>query len=79
MNFYPNPVNSSLTGKIQSISNESNLSVEIYNLQGNLLFEATTGLVGGTFTLDVESLEKGLYILKTEGNDVNYTGKFFKE
>lgn len=75
LNVYPNPANNTI--QIQySFTDES--SIEVTNMQGQLLYISKPGSVN-VFTLDISSLEDGLYFVRiTEPGNVTSVRKFIK-
>ena len=63
---YPNPVGTSLNVEIQSEGPERNVKLILYNSRGNKISERRINLVAATntTTIDVTSLQPGMYILK---------------
>lgn len=70
LSIYPNPVKSILN--IQGLTNSVN--VTIYDVLGKNVMNKT---LNGTSTLDISTLDNGLYFLKFE--DTNSTFKFIKQ
>ncbi len=64
---YPNPASSQLT--VQTLEGNSNFSVELFDMLGNMVIE-TASVAATKTTLDVSGLAKGIYVVKTtvEGN-----------
>ncbi len=78
---YPNPFTNTLSLTIQGKTN-AQLSIDIYDLQGRLISSASSRLLNGTNTIPVEgiqSLETGIYFLKTTVNGVTTTSKIIKQ
>lgn len=71
--LYPNPVKETLN--IQAKTNNTINSVEIYNLNGQVV----TAFTNAISKLDVSSLAKGTYLLKANTNQGVTTTKFVKE
>ena len=61
-NVFPNPTNSVLNIEFQTEPN-SNLVIEIYDLQGRLVLSETTGNASNNKTIDVSQFNNGTYIL----------------
>ena len=72
---YPNPANENLT---LVFSNDLfNSSVNIYDLQGRLVFH--NNLVADKTTIDISLLTNGIYFISVSNNDKTATSKFIKE
>lgn len=70
INFYPNPANNFLNIKLT----KENTLIQIYDLSGRIRISLKTQ--SSVETIDISTLEKGVYILKTiEGNELK-TAKF---
>ncbi|WP_051220613.1 T9SS type A sorting domain-containing protein [Flavobacterium filum] len=69
--IYPNPVDEVL--HIQSTNFRTINAVKIYDLQGKLVKEATNE------TINVSSLAEGLYIVKVETEEGEFSKKFIKK
>jgi len=70
---FPNPVTTDLTIQIETGS----YKVSIYSLLGTLLVDKE---ISGTIKTNLQSLAKGIYILKIQDLDSNnsFNGKFIK-
>ncbi|MFN7045895.1 MAG: T9SS type A sorting domain-containing protein [Flavobacterium sp.] len=69
--LYPNPVKNILNIKSTDFINLK--GVKIFDLQGKLIIEDTNDII------NVSSLSKGLYIIKVETEEGEFTKKFIKE
>jgi hypothetical protein len=69
ISIYPNPVRSSFTIELNDIQD-----VKIYNSSGSLL-----RTIKKSQKINVEDLEKGLYLLRIKTKDKIYNSKFIKE
>ncbi len=71
---YPNPSTGWFEIAFQE-QNDATKTVEVYNLEGRLLYEATSNKLG--LTLDLSQLFSGIYVLKVtaiqSGIENNYT------
>ncbi len=75
--LYPNPANNEIT--IQTIGQNSKIiSLAIYNTQGVML-RSISNINEPVFTLPIESLNSGMYILKAETNGAVTHKKFEKQ
>ncbi|GAB4451296.1 MAG: hypothetical protein OHK0036_11590 [Bacteroidia bacterium] len=70
--IYPNPASNQIN--IISTKNNFEMSVQIYNFMGALVVETFTH----NGSLDISSLQDGLYVLRIKEKDKWYTYKFIK-
>lgn len=78
---FPNPFSQSITLKVTPVSaQDKTSSIELYTLQGALVYKKEIGRQGATITTlnDLPELARGLYILKTIVNDTPYTIRMIK-
>lgn len=75
VSVYPNPVNDYLTIQINN-TQTLNGKLKIYNSNGRLILEGS--LFENKSQLNVNSLPKGLYLIKVISDKDVYEGKFFK-
>jgi hypothetical protein len=68
VSVYPNPS----TGRLQ-IKADSVVSVELVDVLGKVVF--TSKNVNNDTILDLSSLNKGIYLAKITGENINYTEK----
>ena len=73
INIYPNPATESIF-----ISNirEEKINLSIYDIQGRIVLEET---IYENQSINIKSLEKGVYQIKLEGNKTIETRRFIKE
>lgn len=80
-NFYPNPVNTSLTFEYY-ISKDAEVSYDLYNLSGSLVYSTkseTQQRGAHEQTIDMSQLAEGTYILRIRVNQTNYSEKIIKK
>lgn len=70
LSIYPNPTSESFT--VQSSQLVLETAISLYDLQGKLLFSEKMLPQNGKLTMEVSSLEKGIYFVKisSEGNSI---------
>ena len=73
--IYPNPAQTQLT--IEPGESNGNNLISIYNLQGQLVLQQQSNQ--SKVELNIESLPKGMYIVKITNNKTSMTGKFVKD
>lgn len=73
---YPNPVKSGSILSLVPSENHSIQSVQVYNLQGQLVFE--TFEIEHSITIP-DDLKNGIYLIKVIGETLSYTSKLFIE
>jgi hypothetical protein len=68
VNVFPNPTKNNLQLELNMVADQENASLEIYNIQGQLVKQRTLSLVGGlqNIALDIEDLETGVFTLKVK-------------
>ena len=77
--FYPNPANDNISFNLSN-SNAETCAIEIINLMGQSVMKKTLGsAVNIKEVIDISSLEKGTYILKTTLGDKSEARKLLKE
>jgi len=74
INIYPNPVKDALT---ISFSSPEKGVVEIFDMQGKVVYQASVNKK--LSTIDVSTLQKGVYTLKVTTSKGNFSKKFTKE
>lgn len=74
LKVYPNPASKYIT--LETNIND-NYCVEILNPDGKIILREEQR--GDTFQLNIESLERGVYILKIYGNNFSQTSKMIKQ
>lgn len=72
--FYPNPVKTTITAKIDK---GENAVVDIYDAQGKLLLKSRN--VGNNDMIDFSSYPKGVYILKINVGNKEFSEKIIKD
>lgn len=74
--IYPNPSTGLINLVVNSISYQD-MSVEIFNISGDLQFKSSIPTSSGnsTIPLDLKNLTDGIYMLKLSGNDFYITRK----
>ena len=74
-NVYPNPVTEEL---IIALADDTTLSIELYNTQGERLLSRNLGGAQGLFRLDMSSLAPGLYFYTLRSGNKIQPGKVMK-
>lgn len=64
---YPNPTTETIY--ISGFEPENSIILELFDLTGKKVLKSKQSLNGGTFSLNLEGISKGVYILKTIQND----------
>lgn len=75
--LYPNPVVTELNIDISQIKSEQS-TIEIYSLEGKKIYSQNFSHCGGVHSLNVEFLERGIYIYRFQTNNQVLTTKFIK-
>lgn len=75
ISVYPNPASTRLNFDFGNLITE-NISVEIFDMSGRLVKSVR---MNGNESLNIENLEKGGYLLKTNINEINFCLKWWKE
>lgn len=77
VSIYPNPVKDNLNINIKDFSGE--ISVKIIDINGREVFNKNINNFITSNTLDLSSFSSGIYILKLNGEDLNYSEKIILE
>ncbi|MDA3892696.1 MAG: T9SS type A sorting domain-containing protein [Salinivirgaceae bacterium] len=80
INPYPNPCTSILNIAHNGLNN-SNAQIEIYDLSGKIMYNknVTTGTVKNEISININHLEKGLYIIFVKTAEQSVSRKFIKK
>ncbi len=80
MNVYPNPVSDNIYININS-SSESRVYVNLYRIDGKLIKNTLIDVkeANTLIRIPVSDIKKGLYILKVQGKQINFTTKVVKQ
>ena len=78
--YYPNPVKDRLNISTKGLMAES-LQLELYNLQGVLLYKGThqTSAASNSVSLKTDELKQGVYLLRIKANGQEHNLKISKE
>lgn len=78
--LYPNPNNGSMTVGVFA-DNEQDISIKVYNVLGEVIFENTQSKVFGemSFNIDITNESNGLYFLELTTDSGKVTTRFVKE
>ncbi len=79
-NLFPNPADNQLTLQVPA-TNDNKFNYAIYNAYGSLVLKKDKGVVGGNVfeTIDISTLESGLYVLRFDIGNAAATQKFLKK
>lgn len=72
---FPNPVDDLLNVTVYGYS--GSLGITIFDINGRKVYNENVENFKITRTIDLDKLQRGVYILKLTGNHVNYTKKLF--
>jgi chitinase len=75
--FYPNPVNTTLTYKLPV--NTKQHSINVLNMSGERILNASFGDTGNQHSLDVSEWKQGMYIIRVSGAGFQNTFKVMKK
>lgn len=64
---YPNPVVDVLT--VQNVAIEGNAVIEVLDIEGRVIISNTVSNVFGNFTIDMSTVESGVYFVKVTSDD----------
>ena len=70
---FPNPTNGMLNIRINHFS--GNVSIEVVDINGRTVFSQIDGYFNIEKSVNLSSLQKGIYILKLSNSGINYTEK----
>lgn len=71
--IYPNPTNGLLNININNYIGE--LQIKVYDLNGRQVYNQNVTNFNNTNAIDLESLSTGIYVLKLQGENLNYSEK----
>ena len=79
IHLFPNPAVDALTVQFL-MGQQENMTLEIYNTAGQLVWETTYSQFLGQFntTIDLSSLAKGTYFLRASSPTISYSEKVMK-
>jgi len=74
--LYPNPASSFTTIEIEIVHSD-NFNIQVYDLQGRVVIEEMDIYINGYFEkqLDISKLNKGIYFIQIQGNELKETRK----
>jgi hypothetical protein len=64
---------------LTSDRNFNDVTISIYNLNGQEVYRGKQSLSGSKQRIDVSALSTGFYLLRAQGDGLNQTTKFLKE
>ncbi|HEX8562781.1 MAG TPA: T9SS-dependent M36 family metallopeptidase [Flavobacterium sp.] len=73
---YPNPSNGLVTLRINQYS--GNLTVQVVDINGRVVFASADENFNEERTIDISHLQSGMYLMKINGDALNYTHKIIK-
>lgn len=73
---YPNPTNGSINLRINKFTGKIN--IQIVDINGRTVYNQTDDNFNVEKTININSLQSGVYILKLSGDNLNYTQKVIK-
>lgn len=73
INIFPNPTNGVLNITIADYI--GNLNIELYDINGRKVFQQNMDNFNTLNSIDIKSLQSGIYIIKMDGDDLTYTQK----
>lgn len=71
--IYPNPTNGLINIKINQFSGKLNL--QVFDLNGRVVYSLNNTDFNIEKTIDLNSLQSGMYVVKIDGDNLNYTKK----
>lgn len=76
INLFPNPATAKATLSL-SLQNETEVRMEVYDMQGRKLNDISTKVMTGEFihSLDVSDYQEGIYLIRISGTGFNKTKK----
>lgn len=75
--IYPNPTNGMVNININNYIGE--LQINVYDLNGRQVYNQNVTNFNNTNAIDLESLSTGIYVLKLNGENLNYSEKIIIE
>jgi len=77
LSCYPNPTDKQLN--IEMTDTEGNISIEVYSTSGQIVLKRAGSFYNNLHTLDVSSLESGIYLCKVSTDDNTNMTSFIKQ
>lgn len=74
---YPNPTNNNLNIRILNYSGK--LNIQLFDINGRIVLDQNMNDFNIENTVNIQKLQSGIYMLKIEGENLNYTQKVIKE
>lgn len=74
---YPNPANNNLNISILNYSGK--LNIQLFDLNGRVVVEQKVDSFNLESTINIQSLQAGVYMLKVQGDNLSYTQKIIKQ
>jgi hypothetical protein len=74
LSIFPNPATNVIN--IETLKSETNNKMQVFNIQGTLLFEKV--FYGSTFQTDLSNLSNGVYFVQIISENLNQTIKVIK-
>jgi extracellular elastinolytic metalloproteinase len=74
--IYPNPTNSIFNLKVNGYSGK--LSIKVIDLNGRVILEDSEDNASSIKTINLSAFQAGMYIVKVQGDDLNFTQKLIK-
>jgi hypothetical protein len=75
--IYPNPIKDNLNINIKDFSGE--VSIQIIDINGREVFSKNINNYNTSNTLDLSAFSSGIYVLKLNGEGLNYSKKIILE
>lgn len=75
--IYPNPANESINIDIAKYVGE--LQIKIYDINGRQVYAENANNFNNSYSINLNGLSKGIYILKLQGENLNHTEKIILE
>jgi|GEM_PF-6035767 len=79
ISIYPNPSQTVINVKMLGVADNALVSLKIFDTTGKLISIRTVNLEAQEFTLNIEDLAKGLYMLVVDGGNFSFKEKVIKE
>jgi len=73
---YPNPTNGNINLRVNQFSGKIN--IQMVDINGRTVFNQIDDNFNIEKTININSLQSGVYILKLSGDNLNYTQKVIK-
>ncbi|SFT65235.1 Por secretion system C-terminal sorting domain-containing protein [Lishizhenia tianjinensis] len=74
---YPNPVENQV--QFSGLNKDEIVQIAVYTAEGKLMMNKSVTVVDGSFVLNLETLQKGVYFVQIQGEDYQFVKRLLKD